>query len=57
MIIPKDNTISVLRDNFLSDTKRIFNNKVSIIEEDEMLTYLSSSILDVYMRYPHCIVR
>ena len=56
IIIPNDNTIDVLRGNFLEDTSRIFD-KVSIIEEDEMLLYMFQSILDVYRRYPHCFVR
>lgn len=56
MIIPNDNTIDVLRENFLEDTSRIFD-KVSIIEEDEMLLYMFQSILDVYRRYPHCFIR
>ena len=56
IIIPNDNTIDVLRENFLEDTSRIFD-KVSIIEENEMLLYMYQSIMDVYRRYPHCFVR
>lgn len=56
IIIPYDNTIDVLRDNFLEDTSRIFD-KVSIIEENEMLLYMYQSILDVYRRYPHRFIR
>lgn len=56
MIIPNDNTFKVLRESFLEDTSRIFD-KVSIIEEDEMLLYMYQSIIDIYRRYPHCFVR
>lgn len=56
IIIPNDNTIDVLRENFLEDTSRIFD-KVSIIEENEMLLYMYQSIMDVYRRYPHCFIR
>lgn len=52
LVIPKDNTIEVLRDSFREDVNRIFNNKVSIVEENEMLAYLFGSILDVYRQYP-----
>lgn len=56
LIIPKNNTIDILREDFKRDVNRIFSNNVSIIEEEEMLAYIYQSILDVYRRYPHCFI-
>lgn len=57
IIIPSDNTIDVLRKDFKRDVDRIFDGKSTVISEEEMLSYMYKSILDVYRRYPHCIFR
>ena len=55
IVLPND--ISDLRKSFLNDTNKIFNGKVTIISEDEMLCSLYESIQDVFGRYPHNIFR
>lgn len=57
IVIPKDNTIDVLRDSFKKDVDKIFDGKSTIISEEEMLVDMYESILDVYRRYPHCFIR
>lgn len=53
LILPSQNTISYLRECFLKETKNIFNNRVTIITEEQMLEGFNSSLSDVYMVYPH----
>lgn len=57
LVVPKENTISFLRKSFLNETKRIFNNRVTIISESEMQESLENSLRDVYKVYPHCLLR
>ncbi len=51
-ILPGNNLIENLRKDFKKDVEKIFET-VTILEEEEMLGYLYSSISDVYGRYPH----
>lgn len=55
LIIPNSNYIEVLRKDFDKDVNIIFNNKVIIIKEEDMLSSVYKSILDVYKVLPHCI--
>lgn len=57
LILPSQNTISYIRESFFKETKNIFNNRVTIITEEQMLEGLNSSLSDVYMVYPHCLSR
>lgn len=56
-VLPSDNFFQALRDNFKAETNRIFDGKVTIIEEIEMVSAMNSSIRDVLGRIPHCIFR
>lgn len=51
--IPSDSVIKDLRLSFKSDVDKIFDKKVTIISEEEMLEI--NGILD--WGYPHCITR
>lgn len=48
--IPDNSVISVLRKEFENDVNKIFNNKVIIISEDEMM--MINSLIGG--EYPHC---
>ncbi len=56
-ILPSDNFFKSLRESFRKDTFKIFDGKVTIIEEEEMEEAMDSSIRDVLGRFPHCIFR
>ncbi len=56
-ILPSDNFFRSLREDFYNSTSKIFGGKVTVIEEEEMLEGMYSSIQDVIGRYPHCILR
>lgn len=45
--IPSEKDIEKLRVDFKKDVNRIFNNKVEIISEEEMISYLNESISDI----------
>ena len=51
--IPSNYVISDVRRDFKKDVSKIFNNKVSIISEDEMMDINKLIVGD----YPHCIAR
>lgn len=57
MIIPESGFILKLRENFRSDVRRIFNDQVVILTEEEMLYSIFEQIKDVIGRYPHSIAR
>lgn len=56
LIIPTEQQIEKLREDFKNDTKRIFDGEVTIFSEEEMENFLCSSLEDCY-GYPHCIIR
>lgn len=56
-VLPSDNFFQALRDNFKEETNRIFDGKVTIIEEAEMVSAIDTSVSDVLGRIPHCITR
>lgn len=56
-ILPSDNFFKALRNDFQQETSKIFNGKVTMLEEEEMLEAMDYSILDVIGRVPHCITR
>ncbi len=51
--IPSDSTISSLRYDFNNCINNVFNNKVTIISEDEMLEVNKF----IGGEYPHCYIR
>ena len=53
MLIP---SVEDLRKDFEKTTKKIFS-KVTIINEDDMISSMSNAIKDVLAIYPHCISR
>lgn len=53
LILPEKGFIRRLREDFKKDVTRIFNGESTIIEEEEMLDSMISSIQDVYGRVPH----
>lgn len=55
LILPSKGLIKDLRLDFKKDVDKIFNGKVSILSEEEMLESINSSISDVCGRYPHCL--
>lgn len=57
MIVPNSSFIKELRDWFKTDVNKIFNGKVVILSEEEMLSSIYSSISDIIGRYPHNIFR
>ncbi len=57
MFLPNEELYKEIRQDFERDTKEIFNNKVKIIEEQEMVEGLKSSLSDCLGRYPHCFIR
>ncbi len=57
LIIPNKKLIEDLRLDFKKDVNKIFEGKVSILSEEEMLESINYSINDVCGRYPHCIFR
>lgn len=57
MIIPNEETINEIRSNFVKDTNAIFNNQVTIVSEEEMVTGMNEVIKDVYGLLPHRLFR
>lgn len=51
--IPNNNVINNVRENFNKETNKIFNNKVTIISEEEMLKVNNL----IGGEYPHCYSR
>ena len=56
IMIPNSSFILQLRENFRSDVKKIFNNQVVILTEEEMIYSIFEQIKDVIGRYPHSII-
>lgn len=56
-VLPNDNFFRSLRDSFRKDTSKIFDGKITIIEEEEMVEAMDTSICDILGRVPHCIIR
>ena len=56
MKIPTKEEIEILRQDFAKDVKRIFTNKVEIIEEEEITGFLEEALNDI-KEYPHCVTR
>lgn len=56
LIIPNEEQIERLREDFKKDVNRIFNNEVTIFSEKEMEEFLYSSLEDSW-DYPHCFIR
>ncbi len=56
ILIPNDNFIESLRQDFETTVKRIFPS-TTIVSEEEMLNSIDTSIKDVFKRYPHCHIR
>ena len=56
IVVPNKKFINLLRKDFLSDVEKIFD-KVTIINEGDMISYMYKSISDVYRRFPHCFIR
>lgn len=52
MVIPSENDIDVLRNDFEKDVRRMFKGDVTIFSEDEMEDSLYWSLMDV-INYPH----
>ncbi len=57
MVLPDKDFYKMLREDFSSKTSTIFNGCINIIDEEDMLNGLLSSINDVYGSYPHCLLR
>lgn len=55
--IPNDSFIENLRENFFYETSKIFDNKVVIIKEEEMIEEKNNLIRNIEGIYPHCIIR
>ena len=53
MMLPIEEEIQKIRQDFLKDVKRIFNGNVTIFSEAEMEDFLYWSLCDV-LDYPHC---
>lgn len=51
--VPNDTIIKNLREDFEKDVNKIFNNKVTIIKEDEMMSVNNL----IGGEYPHCYIR
>ncbi len=56
IIVPNNNFIESLRQDFESTVTKIFPS-TTIVSEEEMLNGIYTSLQDVYKRYPHCHVR
>ena len=56
MVIPSQNFIENLRQDFNTTVNKIFT-KATTITEEEMLTSIYKSISPFLGRYPHCIPR
>ncbi len=56
IIIPSNEFIKSLREDFKKDVNEIFENKVTIVSEEEMLDSIYRAIEDVLGRYPHRII-
>ena len=54
-IIPNSNFIKQIRNDFLEDVKKIFNDKVTILSEEEMTVGMGFALNDIFGKYPHCI--
>ncbi len=52
MIVPDNDFISEIRKDFYLDAKRVFNGKVTIINEDDMLNETYDVIKDIINKYP-----
>lgn len=57
LVVPSKTTINCLRKSFLNETRRLFNNLVTIISEEQMQESIIESLRDVYKVYPHCLTR
>ena len=51
-VIPDDSVIDTIRTDFKQQTNKIFNNKVTIISEDEMMEVNNL----INWSYPHCYI-
>lgn len=56
MVVPSSSFIRSLRECFETDVNKIFNGQVVILSEEEMLSSIYSSIIDIIGRYPHSII-
>lgn len=54
--IPDSSFIEALRNDFKEDVDMIFDSKVRILSEDEMLDAFYGSISDVSGKYPHRLI-
>lgn len=57
IIIPNQNYIQNLRDDFKKTVNTIFQNQTMIITEENMLESIYDSISPFYRRYPHYFTR
>ena len=57
LTIPSNSFLETLRLDFKTDVNKIFENKVTIISEEDMLNSIYNVISDVLGRFPHCFAR
>lgn len=55
LTIPSSSFLETLRSDFKSDVNKIFENKVTVISEEDMLNSIYNVISDVFGRVPHYI--
>lgn len=53
IMLPSEEEIQKIRDDFSKDVNRMFDGKVTIFSEGEMEDFLYWSLSDV-LEYPHC---
>ena len=57
IFIPTNSFIENIRQDFSNTVNKIFENKTTIIQEEDMLESIYTSISPFLGRYPHCISR
>ncbi len=55
IMLPEESFFKEIRKNFYDDAFKIFDGKIKILEENEMLDGIYNTTLDVLGKYPHCI--
>ena len=52
-VIPNSGFIKNIRESFSNDVRRIFDGKVTILSEDEMVNGIDFAVSDIMGKYPH----
>lgn len=53
--IPTSDFLQEIRKSFFRDVNKIFEGKVTVLSEEEMLEGFDLALRDSFRKYPHCI--